>query len=194
MINFIIGNVVSIEDEYVVIQNNGIGYKVFTSANSKMDLEIGKENQMLHTQMFVRDDGIYLYGFTSLEEMDMFNLLLRVSKVGPKIGIGVLSTLSPRQIQKAILTGDVPTLTKTPGIGKKTAERIIVELKDRIDIPLIETEEVEVKSLEYNQAIDGLLSLGYSRFEVEKAIKSLDYRKMTVEDIIREALKKLSSK
>lgn len=194
MIDFIIGDIVDAQEDFVIIQNNGIGYKVFTSTNSLVEIEVGGKEQMLYTQLFFREDGLYLYGFTSMEEMDMFNLLLRVSKIGPKIGIGVLSTLKSLQIKRAILNKDIQTLCKAPGIGKKTAERIIVELKDRIYIDSeLEAKDTIVQEIsEYNEAIDGLLSLGYSRYEIEKVIKTLNYKNMSVEEIIKEGLKKMS--
>lgn len=194
MFEFIIGDIVRIQDEYVVVQNNGIGYKVLTSVNSMMNLELGKKNQMLYTQLHVREDGLYLYGFTTEEEMDMFNLLLRVSKIGPKIGLGILSTLTPNQIKLAIHNRDLDTLCKAPGIGKKTSERIVLELKDKIgDVELIGTSEIRMDNSRHDEAVEALMSLGYSKYEVEKAIKSMmDDDNMTVEAIIREGLKKLS--
>ncbi len=145
MFDFIIGDIVNIQEDYIVIQNNGIGYRVYTSINSMMNLEIGKKDQMLYTQLHVREDGLFIYGFTKEEEMDMFNLLLRVSKIGPKIALGVLSTLTPNQIRLAIHNKDHDTLCKAPGIGKKTSERIVVELKDRIgEVDLDDTETIEI--------------------------------------------------
>lgn len=192
MFEFIIGDIVSIQEDYVVVQNNGIGYKILTSINSMMELEIEQKNQMLYTQLHLREDGAYLYGFTTEEEMDMFNLLLRVSKIGPKIGLGVLSTLTPNHIKLAIHNRDLNTLCKAPGIGKKTAERIILELKDKIgDIELVDTPEIVGDTDNHDEAVEALMSLGYSRYEVEKAIRNID-DSMTVEALIREGLKKLS--
>lgn len=150
---------------------------------------------MIYTQLHVREDGLFLFGFITEEEMDMFNLLLRVSKIGPKIAIGVLSALTPNQLKLAIINKDIPTLCKAPGIGKKTAERIILELKDRIDISIeLEIENINTVNNGYDEAIEALISLGYSRFEVERSIRNLDIENMEVEDIIRRALKKLSKR
>ena len=193
MIEFIIGNIVDVEEDFTIIQNNNMGYKVFSSKNSLKELEIGKKDQMIYTKLNVREDDISLFGFVTLEEMDMFNLLLRVSKIGPKIGIGVLSALTSNQIKIAIMNKDIPTLCKAPGIGKKTAERIILELKDKIDINIeLEIENLNTYSTGYNEAIEALIGLGYSRYEVEKSIRNLDIDNMEVEDIIRNALNKLS--
>lgn len=191
---FIIGDIVSIEEDYIIIQNNGIGYKVFTSVNSMLDLEIGKKNQIIYTQLHVREDGLYIYGFTSEEEIEMFNLLLKVTKVGPKVGLATLSTLNPNEIKIAIYNNDLDTLCKVPGIGKKTGQRIVLELKDKIDgVELLDTKELEALSTkDYDEAVEALISLGYLKYEVERAIKSLDSNDMNVEEIIRAGLKKLS--
>ncbi|MDR7869835.1 MAG: Holliday junction branch migration protein RuvA [Tissierellaceae bacterium] len=194
MFDFIIGDIVSIENDYVVIQNNGIGYRVFASSNTLMSLQIGKKDQMLFTEFHVREDGFYLYGFVTKEELDMFNSLLRVSKIGAKTALGMLSTLSPNKIKIAIINKDLDVLCQAPGIGKKTAERIVFELKDKIDtnIDLDDIDDIVVAPNASNEALAGLMSLGYSRYEVENAIKKLDTTNMGVEDLIREGLKQLS--
>lgn len=193
MFEFIIGDIVSIQDEYVVIQNNGIGYKILTSTNSMIDLELGQKDKMLYTDLNVREDGLYLYGFTTEEELDMFKLLLKVSKIGPKTGLAILSTMTPNQIKLAIHNKDINTLCKAPGIGKKTAERMILELKDKIgEVDNIDTEVVTMDIDDHNEAVEALMTLGYSKYEAEKAINSMNTKDMTVEAIIREALKKLS--
>ncbi len=197
MFEFIIGKIVSFKNDYVVIQNNGIGYKVTTSANTMRKIELGKDNQILYTQLHVRDDGVALFGFYSEEEMDMFNLLLLVSKVGPKIAVGILSTLTPIQIKKAILSRNIPELSTCPGIGKKTAERIIVELMDRVEKMNIgedddSLDKAEISNSTYTESVEALISLGYSRYEVESIIKLMDIKTMTIEEVIKEGLKRLS--
>lgn len=195
LFEFIIGDIVNIKEDYVVLQNNGIGYKIFTSMNSMVKLEIGMKNAMIYTYFNVREDGVYLYGFTSEEEIDMFLLLLKVSKIGPKIALGILSTLTPNHIKMAILGRDLDVLCKAPGIGKKTAERMVLELKDRIDkddIILMDNDTDLDISNNYHEAINGLMSLGYTRMEVEKVLRDMDISKISVENIIRGALKKLS--
>jgi Holliday junction DNA helicase RuvA len=194
LFEFIIGDIVAINEDYIVLQNNGIGYKIFTSINSMVKLELGMKNSMIYTDLNVRDDGVFLYGFVSEEEMNMFKLLQMVSKIGPKIALGILSNLTTNQIKVAIMKKDLDILCKAPGIGKKTAERLILELKDRIDKD-IDIEEEDTNNLnlnDYNEAINGLMSLGYTRMEVEKITRTIDTSSMSIEDIIREALKKLS--
>lgn len=194
MFEYIIGDIIKIEEDYIVLQNNNIGYKIFTSIKSMMDLEVDKEEKTIYTQLNVREDGLFLYGFTTMEEMDVFNLLLKVSKIGPKIAMGALSTLTPNQIKIAILNRDLETLSKSPGIGRKTAERIVVELKDRIDadIKLEDSEDMVIASNENEEAIEALISLGYRRYDVQRMINGLRDTNMKLEDIIREGLKKLS--
>lgn len=193
MFEFIVGDVVSIKEDYIVLNNNGIGYKIFTSTNSMIKLEIGMKNALIYTYFNVREDGVFLYGFTSEDEINMFKLLLLVSKVGPKIALGILSTLTPTQINKAIIIKDLELLCKAPGIGKKTAERIVLELKDRVDKNIETEEEIEEISFnDYHEAVQGLMSLGYTKLEIDKTIRNMDISKMSIEDIIRETLKKLS--
>jgi Holliday junction DNA helicase RuvA len=194
LFEFIIGDIVSIKEDYIVLQNNGIGYKIFTSTNTMIQIELGMKNAMIFTYLNVREDGMFIYGFTSEEELNMFKLLQMVSKIGPKTALGILSTLNSNQIKLAIIRKDLDALCKAPGIGKKTAERIVLELKDRIDKDII-IEEDNVNDLSYDnyiEAINGLMSLGYTRIEVEKIIKTMDISNMDIEDIIREALKRLS--
>lgn len=193
MFEYIIGDVVSLGADYIVMQNNNIGYKIFTSSNTISSLDLGRKDQVLYTQLVVRDDGLFLFGFSTEEEMDMYKLLILVSKIGPKIAIGILSTLSPNQIKLAIIRKDIDTLCKGPGVGKKTAERIILELKDRIDNNISMEEDIIVlANNDYDEAVQALMSLGYTKFEVEKALRKLDISGMDVEAIIREGLKKLS--
>ncbi|NLK43949.1 MAG: Holliday junction branch migration protein RuvA [Tissierellia bacterium] len=193
LFEFIIGDVVNIKDDYIVLQNNNIGYRIHTSTNSMADIEYGMKNILFYTYFNVREDGIYLYGFSSEDELNMFKLLLLVSKIGPKTAIGMLSTLNPNQIKKAIINKDIEVLCKAPGIGKKTAERILLELKDRIDknIEIDEKYDTPITNT-YLEAVNGLMSLGYTKLEIERIIKSIDTTKLDVEDIIREVLKRLS--
>lgn len=196
MFEFIIGDIVSIKDDHIVLQNNGIGYKIFTSTNSIVSIELGKKNVMMYSYLNVREDGLFLYGFTSEEEMNMFKLLQMVSKVGPKAALGLLSTLTTNQIKIAILNKDLDSISKAPGIGKKTAERIVLELKDRIskdDINLNEEDNVQiVLNNDYDEILQGLMSLGYTKIEIDKILRKMDLSKMNIEAVFREVLKQLS--
>ncbi|HEY8363422.1 MAG TPA: Holliday junction branch migration protein RuvA [Tissierellaceae bacterium] len=194
MLEFIIGDIVDIKDDYIVLQCNNIGYRIYTSSNSIANVEFGMKNVLFYTYLNVREDGIFLYGFTTEDELDIFKLLLLVSKIGPKIAIGLLSYLTPNQIKKAIINKDIDILCKAPGIGKKTAERIILELKDKVDRnATYEENYLQLnKGNDYMEAVHGLISLGYTKHEIEKAMEGIDVSRLKVEDIIREALKRLS--
>lgn len=189
---YIKGKVVDIREDYVILENGGIGYRIYTSRTSLMDLELDKMATM-YTYLSVREEGISLYGFSSEEELSMFCNLILVSKIGPKGALNILSTLTPQQIINAIHNNEVDLLCAAPGIGKKTANRIILELKDRIPKDLaLERTNVQKEDDHVQLAIDGVMTLGYTRGEVYSIIKQLDISSMDTEQIIREVLKRLS--
>lgn len=189
---YIKGKVVDIREDYVILENGGIGYRIYTSKTSLMDLELDKMATM-YTYLSVREEGISLYGFSSEEELSMFCNLILVSKIGPKGALNILSTLTPQQIINAIHNNEVDLLCAAPGIGKKTANRIILELKDRIPKDLaLERTNVQKEDDHVQLAIDGVMTLGYTRGEVYSIIKQLDINSMDTEQIIREVLKRLS--
>lgn len=194
MYEYIIGDVKWINQDYIVLENGGIGYKIFTSYNSSLKLDTGMKDIMMYTYYNLRDDGVYLYGFTDEIEINIFKLLITVSKIGPKVAIGILSALTPNQIKMGIAKKDVELLCKAPGVGKKTAERMILELKDKIEVDDFIDEESDVKFDDggYVEAVDGLVSLGYTKFEVEKTLKNVDVSGLGIEEIIRFTLKELS--
>lgn len=190
---YIIGKVVNIKEEYIVVDNNGIGYRIFTSKNSLMNIKIS-ERVTMYMYFNLREDGVSLYGFTTEEELDMFNMLLLVSRIGPKVGLGILSTLTPNQIKLAILNNDSHILCKAPGIGNKTAGRIILELKDRIDKDdMVEDKGIVENTDDIEIAIHGLMSLGYTRGEILKITNKMDTIDMSTEDIMKEVLRRLST-
>lgn len=194
MYEYIFGNLVNLKEDYVVLENNGIGYRIYTSKNSFMDLKINEEVTM-YIDFNVRDDGIFLYGFTTEEELNMFSMLRLVSRIGPKVALGVLSTLTSNEIKRAIVNGNTSTLCNAPGVGKKTAERIVLELKDRIDEDEL-TDNIHLKVNGNREniegAIQGVMSLGYTRGEIRKVLNQMDFKELDTEAIIREVLKRLS--
>lgn len=192
MYDYILGSVVSIKEDYAVIDNNGIGYRIYSSSNSLKDLKIN-EKVTMYIYFNLREDGIFLYGFTTDEELNMFSLLLLVSKVGPKVGLNILSTLTVNQIKSAIVHNDLNILCNAPGVGKKTASRIVLELKDRIDDDgIMDVEYTGDKGDEVEIAINGIMTLGYSKNEIFRVLKKMNTDKMTAEDIIKGALRRLS--
>ena len=184
---YIKGEVVIIKDDFIVIDNNGIGYKIFTSSKSIKDVYVGKRVTM-YINFNIREDGIYLYGFTSQEELDMFNLLQLVSKIGPRVSLNILSTLTPMQIKSAIIHNRPDILCNVPGVGKKTASRVILELKDRIDKEEISHHSRLIENEDnIEMAINGIMSLGYTRSEILNVMNKLDVEKMDTESIIRKS-------
>jgi len=185
-------------NNYVVIDNNGIGYKIYMSPTAIGKLPDVGENQKIHTYYYVREDNISLYGFLSNEELRMFELLLSVSGIGAKSAIQILSAITPSSFALAVISNDVSKIVKIPGIGKKTAERMILELKDKLktEQAISKTEEVKVAIYEDekdSEAITALQVLGYTRKEIEKALEKIEIQNLSVEEIIRSALKTLGN-
>lgn len=194
MFAYIIGDVKAKKEEYIVLDNGGIGYKIFTSYNTIKNLNT-YDNVMIYTEFVVRDDGVYIYGFDTERELDMFKKLTTVSSIGPKVGLSILSTLTVDEIKYAIFKNEIDILTKAPGIGKKTASRIILELKDKIDEDFVVDNKEEIaenKDTEF--AVDALVNLGYMKNDVINFIKKLDDPDMPIEEIIKQAMKTLEYK
>lgn len=196
MISYIKGNLEIKNLDSIVIDVGGIGYKIFMSGNSINRVgEIGNTVKV-HTYMRVREDDISLYGFCTNEELRMFEQLLGVSGVGAKSALTILSNISPSSFALAIISGDVNTLKSLPGIGAKSAQRMILELKDKMKTQdAIETEFIPTKIIAKNDktkdAIEALQVLGYARKDIEIAISHIETENLTVEEIIKQGLKYL---
>lgn len=206
MLYYIKGELVFLETGCAVIDAGGVAYKMAISQNSYEALPkitFSKEPVLatLYTHLSVREDGIELFGFASTEELSAFKLLISVSGVGPKVALSILSLLSPEKFALAVCTEDKKTISKASGVGPKTAARIILELKDKLSSSIPESTVSLGKESgaidpgntrsNYNEAIDALMVLGYSRPEAMTALSSIDVATMSLEDIIRQALKKL---
>lgn len=198
MYEYIKGEFIGINKDYVVLENNNIGYKIFTSGNTMATMPKVGEESVLYIEQIVREDFIGLYGFTTKEELEMFKKLLSINGVGAKASLSLLSISTVNNLKYAILSGDEKHITRAPGIGKKTAQRIILELKDKITPDeLLEgnlASDNDGNTLELNylgnieEALDALMALGYSDKEANKALKSVD-KTESIENIIKEALK-----
>jgi len=187
MIAKIKGKIAYSRDHYVVVDVDGVGYKVFVT-DFAMGKIAGKEEIELYTHTYVREDTLSLYGFLTLDELEMFELLISISGIGPKAAIGILSIAEPKTIRAAVISGDSSILTRVSGVGKKTAERVILELKNRIaEIP---TEDQGVARAD-SEAIEALVSLGYSATQAREALKSVPEKVKDVSERVREALKRL---
>lgn len=199
MISYIKGALERRAESYIIIETGGIGYQIFVSPATLAKLPQTGERVRVFTYFSVKEDGISLYGFATMEEQEMFHKLLTVSGVGPKGALGFLSQLTPQEIILAIISEDVKTLSKAPGVGRKTAQRVILELKDKFktEDALSMGEELQgmvetsVGGDPKFEAIDAMTALGYSRSEAAKAVNAVAAEGMSTEDILKAALKKM---
>ena len=183
---------------YIVIDVGGLGYKVFMS-----DLAIEKigkigETVKVHTYYRVREDDISIFGFQTNEELRMFELLVSVSGIGAKTALTMLSVIEPSNFALAVISEDISTLTKIPGIGAKSAQRIILELKDKLkkEENISKNNDIEIKTAiskdnKVEEAIAALQVLGYNRKEIEKVFVKIDKSELTVEELIKKGLSML---
>ena len=183
---------------YIVIDVNGIGYKIFMSETAISRLRDIGEVVKVHTYLKVKEDEMSLYGFNTNEELRMFELLLSVSGVGAKTAISILSNIEPSSFALAVITNDVNKIKSLPGIGPKGAQRIILELKDKIETEeavsaeaSLDIKDAVVNNENVNEAITALQVLGYSKKEIEKSLEKADSN-MSVEELIKFGLKNLS--
>lgn len=198
MIGFLRGQVAALKTDYCLLDVNGVGYRVFVAGSTRNKLRL-KEEAQLFTYMNVYQDGITLYGFASEEEYDIFQLLIGVSGIGPKVALGILSAITVESLCKAIQNKQATVLTKLPGIGKKSAERLILELKDKVAFAAADdVEEILTLDLEgptgddmMSEAQAALLALGYSQAEIAPVLKKATKCK-TTEEVIKLALKQLN--
>ena len=185
--------------DYVIIENNGIGYKIFMSENSMRNIGTVGNEVKVYTYLKVREDDMSIYGFSSNEELRMFELLISVSGVGTKSAITILSNIDPSTLAAAVVSEDVTTLKKLPGIGLKSAQRIILELKDKMkainvtqEIEIEKTPSVSIPQDKYNELLSALVFLGYTKKEVEKVLPKLKYENEALEELIKKSLVLLS--
>ncbi len=177
MISYIIGVVDSIESDRVIVEHNEMGYNIFMPNASLERIGVG-EKLKIYTYFSVREDAMQLYGFLTKDELELFKKLIAVSGVGPKGGLAIISACPGDSLQMAIISGDAKAISKAQGIGAKTAQRIIIELKDKIDIEdmisVKGTEKATVNSTVQSDAIEALLALGYSRTDAFNAVKKVE--------------------
>ena len=197
MYSYIKGTVEEIYLDRIVLENNGIGYEINVSSFTAQSVQKGKDAKIF-TKLIVREDDMSLCGFASRKESEMFKLLTSVSKIGPKVGLGILSCATPPQLSAYILSEDIAKLSKCPGVGKKTAERIILELKDKVDKESAEFEATLFNQaptgLELDEAVEALLALGYSNVESKEAVQKFKKDGLKTEDLIKKSLTYLMSK
>ena len=199
MISYIKGTLERRGENDIIVEAGGIGYRIFVSPATLAKLPQTGEAVQIFTYFSVKEDGMSLYGFAAREEQEMFEKLLLVNGVGPKGALGFLSVLNPSEIVMAILSDDVKTLSKAPGVGRKTAQRVILDLKDKFKtedaVSALEgaagiAESVGGGDAKF-EAIDAMTALGYSRSEAAQAVNAVAAEGMTTEDILKAALKRM---
>ena len=197
MYAYIKGTLEEKTNNFIVVENNGIGYKIFMSESAIQKLGDRGEKLKVHTYYYVKEDNISLYGFLSNEELKMFELLITVSGIGAKSAISILSNIEPSTFALAVITDDVAKIKALPGIGVKTAQRIILELKDKLKtMDAVDTKsenQIQISDNKENieEAISALMILGYSKKEIEKSFEKTDLSTKSTEEIIRIGLKYL---
>lgn len=193
MFYYLNGIITAMEANLAVVDCGGVGFACNTTGYTLSQLQIGKQ-QKLFTYCNVREDAFDIFGFSTKEELSSFQRLIGVSGVGPKAALAILSAMTPSQFSLAVMTGDEKTLTMAQGVGKKMAQRIILELKDKLagDLP---DQTIQVTSMpaasgnKVSEASAALASLGYSHSEIGAALKGLDVEKLSVEEIVRSGLR-----
>ncbi|KEI11225.1 ATP-dependent DNA helicase RuvA [Clostridium novyi B str. ATCC 27606] len=195
MFEYIKGIYISLNKDYIVVESNNIGYKIYTSGNTMSNMPNINEEVKIYIEQIVREDFIGIYGFLTEEERAMFNLLLTINGVGSKAALSLLSISNVSNLKKSILLEDYKMLTKAPGIGKKIAQRITLELKDKIE-KIYEDNLEDIDNLsknstrKYDESLEALIALGFLQKEAEKALKNVDMSK-GIEEIIKNSLRYL---
>lgn len=201
MIGYLKGELAEIKESYIVLEVGNIGYEVYLPTNAIMDLPSLGSTMKLYTYLHVREDAIGLFGFLSKDDLEMFKLLITVNGIGPKGALGILSSISADEIRFAVLAEDVKTIAKAPGIGNKTASKLILELKDKFKLETA-FEQRMMNQMQSNdtsgivskreEAVQALTVLGYSGTDALKIVNQIDItEEMTSEEILKQCLKKM---
>lgn len=207
MISYIKGELEFIGTDTIIVETGGIGYEIRVPLTVMEELPELGEIVRIHTYLYVREDAVSLYGFTTKDDLDIFKLLITVNGIGPKGALGILGAISPDTLRFAVLSEDVKTIAKAPGIGAKTAGKLIIELKDKLKLEdafeqrlaktaesqaLVESGKDDIKMVR-SEAIQALVALGYSSTDAMKAVRQVDITEgMDVEAVLKQSLKKMS--
>jgi len=203
MIRFIKGTLAYIGENEVVIENHGIGYRVSVPVSAIETLSKEDSEVLLHTYLNVREDAMQLFGFLTKEDLQVFQFLITVNGIGPKAALGILGTMSAYEIRFAVIAGDAKTIAKAPGIGPKTASKVILELKDKFaaeellfgEEPIEKGQGFAGKSVLQGiaqDAVEALVALGYPKTDAARAVRSVELTEdMTVENLLKQSLKKM---
>jgi Holliday junction DNA helicase RuvA len=194
MFYYLSGTITILDANLAVVDCGGVGYACHTTNYTLSKLQVGKDAR-LYTYCNIREDAFDIFGFYTREELGCFTMLLGVSGVGPKVALAILSSVTPDQFSLAVMTQDAKTLTMAQGVGKKMAERIILELKDKLGGQQLELSGAQlagagpVRGGKLAEATAALASLGYSQAEISAALKGMDAEKLTVEELVRQSLR-----
>lgn len=202
MISYIRGELCDIEEQKAIVDVNGVGYGIYMPQQALSLLPPMGQQVKIHTYLNIREDAMQLFGFLTKEDLNVFRLLIGVNGIGPKAGLNILSCLSPDELRFAVLSGDAKAISATPGIGKKTAEKLILELKDKLNIEdmlehaahggdsedLASGTDIASNTMQA-EAVQALTALGYGSAESLRAVKKSSPECSSVEDILKEALK-----
>ena len=202
MISFIRGKIVDSSETSLILENGGIGYEIFMTGASMEKALRERDEVKIHTYFHIREDAMQLYGFLTKDDLQIFRLLLGVNGIGPKAALGILAALSADELRFAVLSDDVKTISRAPGIGKKTAQKLILELKDKLKLEdafeaklsHVEADaDAEASSFDGSkEAVEALVALGYSSTEALRAVRKVtDVSPDDVEGILKAALKNL---
>jgi holliday junction DNA helicase RuvA len=190
MVARIKGTIEFLRDSYAVVDVNGVGYKVFVTAHTFGKIA-GQQNVEFYTHTYVREDTLALYGFLEIDELEMFELLISISGIGPKAAMGILAIANPKTVRTAVLNDDPSILTRVSGVGKKIAQRVILELKNKIaDMPMHERTQVSADS----DALEALVAMGYSISQARETLKLVPADVKDVGQRVKLALKSLGKK
>ena len=202
MISYIRGELCDIEEQKAIVDVNGVGYGIYMPQQALSLLPPMGQQVKIHTYLNIREDAMQLFGFLTKEDLNVFRLLIGVNGIGPKAGLHILSCLSPDELRFAVLSGDAKAISATPGIGKKTAEKLILELKDKLNIEDMlehaahggDSEDLAsgtdtASNTMQAEAVQALTALGYGSAESLRAVKKSSPECSSVEDILKEALK-----
>ena len=198
MISYIRGELVALEEDKVIVDVGGVGYGIYMPGQAMGMLPQTGNEVKLHTYLNVKEDAMQLYGFLTRDDLEVFKLVIGVNGIGPKGGLSILSQLTPDDLRFAVMSKDVKAISSAPGIGKKTAEKLILELKDKLSIEDVLNHQVEREgsaSVSAGQglqsdAVQALVALGYGNTEALRAVKKVEIEESTtVEDILKGALK-----
>ena len=203
MYSYIKGELVEILEDSIVVENHGIGYNIRIPGSILDSLEGIGQQIKIYTYTYIREDAMLLYGFLTRDDLNVFKLLLGVSGIGPKGALAILSVMTPDDLRFAVLGEDDKTIAKAPGIGKKSAQRLIIELKDKMSLEeafALKTEHEAIKQAENssmhtvkNEAVQALVALGYSSAESMKAVNGIELtEETTVEEVLKAALKQMA--